>query len=109
FGVTPASSGEIRIRGERIDIRSPGQAIRKGLGFLTEDRGLTGSMQVLSVQENMQMAVLQNGFTKLGLLSGTALREVCSKMCARLKVKTASIQTPVGTLSGGNQQKVLLG
>ncbi len=109
FGVTPASGGEICIGDEKIDIRSPGQAIRKGLGFLTEDRGLTGSMQVLSVQENMQMAVLQNGFTKLGFLSGNALRDVCSKMCARLRVKAASIETPVGTLSGGNQQKVLLG
>lgn len=109
FGVTPATSGEIRIYDEKIDIRSPGQAIRKGVGFLTEDRGLTGSMQVLSVQENMQVAVLQNGFTKVGFLSGQALREACSHMCERLKVKTAGLEVPVGTLSGGNQQKVLLG
>lgn len=109
FGVTPATSGEILIRNEKIAIRSPGQAIRKGVGFLTEDRGTTGSMQVLSVQENMQVAVLQNGFTKVGFLSGSALRDACSDMCERLKVKAASLETPVGTLSGGNQQKVLLG
>jgi len=109
FGVTPATSGDIRICDEKVDIRSPGQAIRKGVGYLTEDRGLNGSMQVLSVQENMQVAVLQNGFTKVGFLSGAALREACSDMCGLLKVKAASLETPVGTLSGGNQQKVLLG
>lgn len=109
FGVTPATSGEIRIRDRRIDIRSPGQAIRNGVGYLTEDRGLTGSMQVLSVQENMQVAVLQNGFTRAGFLSGAGLREICSDMCGRLKVKAAGLETPIGTLSGGNQQKVLLG
>ena len=109
FGVTPATSGEIRIYDKKVDVRSPGRAIRQGIAFLTEDRGTTGIMQVLSVQENMQLAVLQHGFTKIGFLSGDALQQACWDMCEKLKVKTAGLGVAVGTLSGGNQQKVLLG
>ena len=73
FGVTPASAGTISIRGKEIKISSPYVAMQNGMAFLTEDRKETGCFLLLDVQENTQMAVLQNRYVKYGFIQQAAL------------------------------------
>jgi inositol transport system ATP-binding protein len=109
FGVAPATSGTIRLDGDVIDIRSPGEAIRNGLAFLTEDRKETGCLLVLSVLENMQLAVLGERYVWAGFVRQRKLSDVCQQMSHTLRVKTPSMTQRIEYLSGGNQQKVLIG
>jgi inositol transport system ATP-binding protein len=109
FGVTPATKGEIAIRGERVAVNSPSRAIKYGMAFLTEDRKDTGCMLVLDVLENMQIAALQKGFIKNGFVRGRSVAAACSEMCRKLRVKTSGLNARIENLSGGNQQKVLIG
>ena len=67
FGVTPATSRQISIRGQQVTIDSPRTAMRHGMAFLTEDRKETGCFLILDVLENMQMAVLSQRYVKVGL------------------------------------------
>jgi inositol transport system ATP-binding protein len=109
FGVTPASSGKIEIRGEKVNIDTPNTAIRHGMAFLTEDRKETGCLLILDVLENMQIAVLQDRFTKAGFVNERAVSAVCQDMSEKLRIKTPTLNERVENLSGGNQQKVLIG
>ncbi len=108
FGVRRASSGRILIDGAPVDIRSPSDAIALGMAFLTEDRKLSGLLLPLSVQENMGLASLDR-FVTLGWVNERSLGEACRDMAAALQVKARNLFEPVQGLSGGNQQKVLVG
>ncbi|HEX6091983.1 MAG TPA: sugar ABC transporter ATP-binding protein [Dongiaceae bacterium] len=109
FGVTPATSGTIEIGGRPLRIASPGVAMRNGMAFITEDRKETGCFLILEVLENMQMAVLNRGFVSAGFVTQGKLTHECELLKDKLRVKTPDLQEPVGNLSGGNQQKVLIG
>jgi ABC-type sugar transport system, ATPase component len=109
FGVTPASSGTIEIDGKPVRIDSPTTAIRNRMAFLTEDRKDTGCLLILDVLENMQLAVLQDRFVRNGFVEENRLAVECEEMCRKLRVKTPSLGERVENLSGGNQQKVLIG
>jgi inositol transport system ATP-binding protein len=109
FGVTPASAGAISINGERVAIHSPHEAIRRGMAFITEDRKETGCLLILDVLENMQIAVLQDRFTRAGFVKESEISAACQTMSEALRVKTPSLHERVENLSGGNQQKVLIG
>ena len=107
FGVTPATSGEIYLDGEKITMSDPCLAIQKGLALLTEDRKDTGIFPCLSVLENMEVAVLPN-YSGSGFVQQKPLRDLCEDMCRKLRVKTPSLEQCIANLSGGNQQKALL-
>ncbi len=109
FGVTPASSGTIEIDGKPVTISSPTEAIRNRMAFLTEDRKETGCLLVLDVLENMQLAVLQDRYVKHGFVQSREIAEQCEEMCRKLRVKTPSLNERIENLSGGNQQKALIG
>ncbi|ARO32157.1 MULTISPECIES: sugar ABC transporter ATP-binding protein [unclassified Rhizobium] len=109
FGVTPASSGRIELFGKPVTISSPTEAIRHQMAFLTEDRKDTGCLLILDILENMQIAVLQDKFVKGGFVQQGALEATCEDMAKRLRVKTPNLYERVENLSGGNQQKVLIG
>ena len=109
FGVTPASSGTIEIDGKPVDVFSPTEAIRNRMAFLTEDRKETGCLLILNVLENMQLAVLQDRFVKNGFVEQSTLSAECEDMCRKLRVKTPNMNERIENLSGGNQQKVLIG
>jgi inositol transport system ATP-binding protein len=109
FGVTPATSGEIWINGQKAVINSPGAAMKHGMAFLTEDRKETGCFLILDVQENMQMAILNQGFVKGGFVAEAEVNRNCDQMKDALRVKTPDMHERVENLSGGNQQKVLIG
>ncbi len=107
FGISPADSGEIVIKGEKREIRSPRDAIQAGIGLLTEDRKRTGLFLPLSVQDNMitvHMAAFQQGL----FLNQRRIKADCRKQQEQLAIKTPSLEQAINLLSGGNQQKALL-
>jgi inositol transport system ATP-binding protein len=108
FGVTPASAGSISINGKPIKMNSPAVAMANGMAFLTEDRKETGCFLLLDIQENTQMAVLQNKYVKYGFVQQKQLAKDSNEMAATLRVRTPDMQEPIINLSGGNQQKVLI-
>ncbi len=109
FGITPATGGEIRLDGAPIAIGSPRAAMRAGMALLTEDRKETGCFLSLSVLENMQMAVLTDRFVRAGFVDQAGLDAECETMKDAMRVKTPDLHERIENLSGGNQQKVLIG
>ncbi|MBY3065170.1 sugar ABC transporter ATP-binding protein [Rhizobium laguerreae] len=109
FGVTPASSGSVELYGKPVTISSPTEAIRNRMAFLTEDRKDTGCLLILDILENMQIAVLQDRYVKGGFVQQGAIETTCEDMAKKLRVKTPNLYERVENLSGGNQQKVLIG
>jgi len=107
FGLTPADAGEIRLRGKRVAIQSPSQAIALGIAYVPEDRRRHGVILEMSVAANETLATLRL-VSSFGFLDFGRERAVAADFVRKLGVKTASIDTPVGNLSGGNQQKVAL-
>jgi len=109
FGVTPATSGEIWINGEKVTIDRPSTAMRHGMAFLTEDRKETGCFLMLDVLENMQIAIINRGYVNAGFVAEGDVMRDCNVMKDALRVKTPDMHERVENLSGGNQQKVLIG
>ena len=107
FGVTKVDAGEITIKGKRVSIKSPADAIEAGMGLLTEDRKLTGIMGVLTVRDNMTIANL-NKFSPGGILRKRQMETACEDQRDALAIKTPSLAQLIKNLSGGNQQKVLV-
>ena len=108
FGVTPATSGTIRIDGHAVKIDTPAVAMAQGVAFLTEDRKDTGCFLPLSVRENMQIAALRAGYANFGIVSQGEIDALCAEMKDVLRIKTPDLAERIENLSGGNQQKVLL-
>ena len=109
FGVVPATGGTIAIRGRTVKIDSPAAAMKHGMAFLTEDRKDTGCFLILDILSNMETAVLQDRHVKFGFVQEAQLRRDCEEMSRTLRVKTPNLQEVIQNLSGGNQQKVLIG
>jgi inositol transport system ATP-binding protein len=107
FGIQPIDAGEIYVRGERVRIQAPADAIQQGMALLTEDRKLTGIMGVLSVRDNMMIASL-GSYTRGGFLNRRVIDETCGREKSRLELKTPHMDQLIKLLSGGNQQKVLV-
>ena len=108
FGLEPAARGEVRLAGRPFRPRSPAEAIALGLAYLPEDRRRHGVVLDMSVAANLTLSTLAS-MTRRGLLDRRAERGVAARLVDALGVKTASLDTPVRELSGGNQQKVALG
>ncbi len=107
FGLTPADSGEIVLRGRPVRISSPAQAVDAGIAYVPEDRRRHGVILEMPVAANTTMAVLRR-LSHRGLLDFGAERRLAEEYVGKFSIKTPSIETPVGNLSGGNQQKVSL-
>jgi rhamnose transport system ATP-binding protein len=108
FGLTPADSGELLVKGEPVDVASPADAIRAGIGYLPEDRRSHGVFLEMGIAENVTIASLDRVATA-GLLERVREEEAARACVERLRVKTPSLFAPVASLSGGNQQKVAVG
>jgi len=107
FGADKADGGAIEIDGRSRVFSTPRDAIGEGIGFCSEDRKHEGAILALSVRENLILALQ----ARQGLLRAIPMRrqqELAAHYVKQLGIKTASIETPIGLLSGGNQQKVLL-
>jgi rhamnose transport system ATP-binding protein len=107
FGLTPADSGEIRLRGESIAIASPGDAIQRGIGYVPEDRPRHGAILEMSIAANTSLASLRR-VASHGLIDRTRERGLAERFVKQLRIKTPSVDAETGALSGGNQQKVAL-
>ncbi len=107
FGIAKIDSGEVLIRGRKVEIKGPSDAIQQGMALLTEDRKLTGIMGVLPVRDNMVIASLAN-YGRAGVLNLRLINQICSQEKTRLDIKTPSMDQLIRNLSGGNQQKVLV-
>jgi len=102
------SSGRLFVDGRAVDIRSPGDAIALGIGLAPEDRKSEGLVLGMSVAENISLACLSR-FEHHGFIDAAAERRMAGESVARFRVKTPSLGQAVRNLSGGNQQKVILG
>jgi rhamnose transport system ATP-binding protein len=107
FGLTPADSGKIVLRGEPVVIDSPARAVELGIAYVPEDRRRHGVILDLPLAANTTLAIL-NHVSRRGWLDFARERRLARAYVERLGIKAASIQSPVGSLSGGNQQKVAL-
>ena len=107
FGADKVNSGTVKIKGEQVKITKPIDAMKYGIGYLAEDRKKDGIIAELSVRENIILALqVMNGFFKP--ISRSESEAFADEYIKVLQIKTASRETPVGSLSGGNQQKVIL-
>lgn len=108
FGVNPADSGEIVIKGKPVTIRNPGQAIKSGLGFVTEDRLHKGIIGKIPVKVNISIAYIKSICKAIFLNTRKELAD-CRSIVDSLQIKVSNINQIGASLSGGNQQKVIIG
>lgn len=107
YGATPRTGGEVRIHGSPRVLPTPRQAIAAGMALLPEDRKDEAIVPLLSVRENIVLA-LRNLAGRGGLLKGRAETATARSHIEGLRIRTASAETPIASLSGGNQQKAIL-
>lgn len=108
FGRDPKLSGEVWIEGQKADIKKPADAIRNGIALLTEDRKKDGLVADMTIRENMTMPLLEK-VSRNGVMDMKKEKEVSQKYFEELGVKAAGTEAFMRQLSGGNQQKVVLG
>jgi len=106
-GLLPPDSGEVEIEGRQVRLRHPHQAVAAGFGFVPSERKSEGIVTGLSVSENMTIAAGKK-FSRFGIIGFDAERRECRRWIDRLRIRTPSTSTPIQSLSGGNQQKVVL-
>ena len=107
FGIDRYDTGQVTLHGKALKPHSPQAAIEAGIGFVPEDRRKQGLVMDLSVAKNATLT-LRNRLARFGLISGSRETSAANDWSGRLRVKTGSQQYAVSTLSGGNQQKVVL-
>ncbi|MEG1458663.1 MAG: sugar ABC transporter ATP-binding protein [Acetivibrio sp.] len=108
FGVRKIAKGEIYYKGEKLNIKRPKDAIRHGIGLITEDRRGTGIFGVLSIADNVSVASLDQYVDGGFILNDKKIEKLVQDNVAKLSIKTPSSKTLIQSLSGGNQQKVII-
>lgn len=108
FGILPRSGGAVRYKGKDMVVTSPRDAIGAGIAYVSEDRRKLGLAMDLPIRWNMTLATLGRYLSPLGLIDTRAERDVAESFRRRLNIRTPGAEIPVGKLSGGNQQKVML-
>ena len=107
FGADPYDSGEIYVNGKQVFIKSPEDAVKHGIGYLSEDRKRYGLMLIKSVAENTAISSMER-YTRFGLINDRLLKEEALAENEKLRTKTPSMEQALKNLSGGNQQKVII-
>ncbi|MRH41071.1 ATP-binding cassette domain-containing protein [Aquibacillus halophilus] len=109
FGADPIDSGEIYINGELVNIKSPSDAVNHGIGYLSEDRKRFGLLVNMDVKSNIAIASMKDFRSSTGFTKENKVKIIAQEMVDKLKVKTPTIDQEIRLLSGGNQQKVVIG
>jgi len=109
FGADPVQSGEITVQGRRVNIRKPSDAVRHGIGYLSEDRKRYGLALGMDVEANIVMATMTRFLGLLGIIRRAETRSTAQKFVSLLSIKTPGLGQITKFLSGGNQQKVVVG
>lgn len=107
FGLNKTQAGVIKVNGKEVDINSPMVAKKYGIALLPEDRSKEGLFIERKIKENISAPIIDT-ICKKGIVNRKKENEIAEKYVEELKVRTPSIETVVGTLSGGNQQKVVI-
>jgi ribose transport system ATP-binding protein len=107
FGADPIESGTIEVRGRRVSIHSPEDAVANGIGYLSEDRKRFGLAVGLSVRDNLAMATYDR-FQRGLFINAKKVRQATEDYVRRLNIRTPSLEQLLRNLSGGNQQKVVI-
>lgn len=108
FGADPIDSGEILVRGRKVTIKSPRDAVRHGIGYLSEDRKRYGLTLDMDVETNIVLAAFQRFLNRIGVVQQAKIRATAHCFVEMLAIKTPSLQQKVKNLSGGNQQKLVI-
>ena len=108
FGIETADSGTITFDGQTVAIRSPQQAVKLGIAYVTEDRRQLGLTMPMSITTNISLPILHQYANRLGIVQRGEERKTAETFRERLTIRTPGVQNAAGTLSGGNQQKVVL-
>ncbi len=108
FGADPKDGGTIKVHGKLVNIKTPTDAVRAGIGYLSEDRKHFGLATPMNVRDNVVMATLSQYVTSLGILKDAEMRKVARGYIDQLGIRTPSEMQEVRLLSGGNQQKVVI-
>lgn len=109
FGADPIDSGEIYVLGQKVHIKSPSDAVKHGIGYLSEDRKRYGLTLGMDVESNIVLAAFEKFLGFLGWVNRGKTRVTAEYFVEALKIKTPGLQQKVKNLSGGNQQKVVVG
>ena len=109
FGIRSKTSGKMRYLGKELNVTQPKNAIDNGIAMLTEDRRGTGIMGVLSVADNISIASLSQYVDHGFVLNTKKIEDLVEENKNKMNIKTPSSKTPIASLSGGNQQKALIG
>lgn len=107
FGALPKQKGQVFIGGKKVQINSPADGIKSGIGFLTEERKKDGFIGPMNIKENMTLMILKE-LCRFGVIRKSREKEVAKEYFDYLRVKAPSMDSGIDTLSGGNQQKVIL-
>ena len=107
YGADPRQTGEIFINGKKINIKTPEQAVKAGICYLSEDRKRFGLMLDKSVTQNSAIASIDD-YIKFGIINDAKMRDISAETNAKLRTKTPSMEQLLKNLSGGNQQKVII-
>ena len=107
FGADPRDGGEIFVNGKRVNIKTPEDAVKLGIGYLSEDRKRYGLLLDKSVAENTALASIDK-YTKGGIINDRQIKAEAREENAKLRTKTPSMEQLLKNLSGGNQQKVII-
>lgn len=108
FGADPIDSGEVYVKGKKVHIRNPWDAINHGIAYLSEDRKRYGLMPDLDVKSNIILPSMKEFLKTLGFVDDKKAERVSSEYVQRLRIRTPSVRQKVKNLSGGNQQKVVV-
>lgn len=108
FGDFPISSGKIYLNEKQLAYKNVAEACKSGIGYVSDDRKIDGIIPMLSVKENMISAAMKDKFSKHGIIKDRESTNVAQKLFDKLKVKCQGIGQALGSLSGGNQQKVMI-
>ncbi len=109
FGADKLTDGELFVHGQKRVIRTPADAIKAGVAYLSEDRKLNGIAVKMSIRENTTMASMDKVSSNFGVISNQAEVDAANQYIDKMQIKTPTVEQLVGNLSGGNQQKVVIG
>ena len=108
FGIEPATGGTICVKGQQMSITRPRQAMDAGIAYVSEDRRKLGLAMPMAIRANTTVATLDDFLSRWGILDRAKERATAEEFRQRLNIRTPNVDLAAGTLSGGNQQKVML-
>ena len=108
FGADPVDAGEIRVHGSAVTIRTPADAVRHGIGYLSEDRKHFGLAVGMDVQNNIALSSMRRFVRRGVFLDARKMRDTAQSYVRQLAIRTPSVAQPARLLSGGNQQKIVI-